>query len=70
MTAANERTGSPRVSRSPDPARARRRHRRRHEDAVIQAEVMRLARALGAAEEPGELTRARGDGEIVPDTTP
>jgi hypothetical protein len=31
---------------SSDPPRARSRHRRRHADAVIQAEVRRLARAL------------------------
>jgi hypothetical protein len=38
MTATNERTGTPRPSRQ--------RHARRHEDAVIQAEVRGLARAL------------------------
>jgi hypothetical protein len=38
MTATNERTGTSRISRS--------RVRRRHSDAVIQAEVRRLARAL------------------------
>jgi hypothetical protein len=47
MTATNERTGPPRPSR---PSGARGRHRRRHEDAVIQAEVRRLARALSAVE--------------------
>ena len=38
MTATNERTDTSRISRS--------RVRRRHADAVIQAEVRRLARAL------------------------
>ena len=43
MTATNELTGTT--------DRSRRRHSRRHEDAVIQAEVRRLARALGGAVE-------------------
>ncbi|HET6867941.1 MAG TPA: hypothetical protein VFH80_18655 [Solirubrobacteraceae bacterium] len=47
MTATNERTGTRRISPSPASADGgRSRHRRRHEDAVIQAEVRRLARAL------------------------
>lgn len=50
MTAANERTGPPHTSRPP---RASGRYRRRHEDAVIQAEVRRLARALSAVEPSG-----------------
>jgi hypothetical protein len=47
MTATNERTGMRRISPSPGSTGERSRHRRRHEDAVIQAEVRRLARALG-----------------------
>ena len=48
MTATNERTGTGRIS----PSRAskdgeRSRQQRRHENAVFQAEVRRLARALG-----------------------
>ncbi len=46
MTATNERTGTSRITRSPGSPRGRSRLRRRHEDAVIQAEVRRLARAL------------------------
>jgi hypothetical protein len=46
MAATNERTRSPRSSRSPATRTGRRRTLRRHEDAVIQAEVRRLARAL------------------------
>ena len=46
MTATNERTGTRRISPSPGSTGGRSRHRRRHEDAVIQAEVRRLARAL------------------------
>jgi hypothetical protein len=46
MTATNEWTGTPRISRSPAARAGRSRLRRRHEDAVIQAEVRRLARAL------------------------
>ena len=48
MTATNERTGMRRISASPGSTGGRSRHRRRHEDAVIQAEVRRLARALGS----------------------
>jgi trimethylamine:corrinoid methyltransferase-like protein len=47
MTATNERTGTRRISPSPGSTGGRSRHRRRHADAVIQAEVRRLARALG-----------------------
>ena len=46
MTATNERTGTSRISRSPASPSGRSRLRRRHEDALIQAEVRRLARAL------------------------
>jgi hypothetical protein len=46
MTATNERTGAPRIARSNGVSASRQRSRRRHEDAVIQAEVRRLARAL------------------------
>jgi hypothetical protein len=46
MTATNERTGTRRISPSPGSTGGRSRHRRRHENAVIQAEVRRLARAL------------------------
>lgn len=48
MTAVNERTGTPRIlqSATPDRGPARPRAGRRHEDAVIAAEVRRLARAL------------------------
>jgi hypothetical protein len=46
MTATDERTGTPRITGSSDSPRGRSRLRRRHEDAVIQAEVRRLARAL------------------------
>ncbi len=47
MTAPNERTGTRRISPSPGSTGGRSRQRRRHADAVIQAEVRRLARALG-----------------------
>ena len=47
MTATNDRTGMRRISPSPGSTGGRSRHRRRHENAVIQAEVRRLARALG-----------------------
>ena len=47
MTATDERTGTPSQSRSPASASGSRRHRRRHENAVIQAELRRMARALG-----------------------
>ncbi|MGN6871008.1 MAG: hypothetical protein ACTHMY_21655 [Solirubrobacteraceae bacterium] len=47
MTATNERTGTRRISPSPGLTGGRSRQRRRHADAVIQAEVRRLARALG-----------------------
>lgn len=46
MTATNERTGTRRISPSPQSTGGRSRYRRRHENAVIQAEVRRLARAL------------------------
>ena len=48
MTAINERTGTPQILQSSirDRAPARLRAGRRHEDAVIAAEVRRLARAL------------------------
>ena len=47
MTATNERTGTGRISPSrPSKDGERSRQRRRHENAVIQAEVRRLARAL------------------------
>lgn len=46
MTATDERTGTSRISRSPASPGGRSRLRRRHADAVIQAEVRRLARAL------------------------
>ena len=46
MTATNERTGTRRISPSPSSTGGRSRHRRRHADAVIQAEVRQLARAL------------------------
>lgn len=46
MTAINERVRMPRISEDPPAVRRRRRILRRHEDAVIQAEVRRLARAL------------------------
>ena len=46
MAATNERTGTSRITRSPGSPGGRSRVRRRHEDAVIQAEVRRLARAL------------------------
>jgi hypothetical protein len=47
MTATDERTGTRRISPSPASTGGRSRQRRRHENAVIQAEVRRLARALG-----------------------
>lgn len=47
MTATNERTGIRRISPSRDSTGGRPRQRRRHAEAVIQAEVRRLARALG-----------------------
>jgi len=46
MTATNERAGTPRTALSPATQPGRRRTLRRHADAVIQAEVRRLARAL------------------------
>ncbi|HSC04625.1 MAG TPA: hypothetical protein VLC49_14945 [Solirubrobacteraceae bacterium] len=46
MTATDERTGTRRSSPSPASTSGRSRQRRRHENAVIQAEVRRLARAL------------------------
>ncbi len=46
MTATNGRTGTSRTPRLAAPGGARVRGARRHEDALIAAEVRRLARAL------------------------
>jgi hypothetical protein len=46
MTATNQRSRMPLTSRATGPARSRQRSLRRHDNAVIQAEVRRLARAL------------------------
>jgi hypothetical protein len=64
MTAINERTGTPQILQSAirDRAPARLRAGRRHENAVIAAEVRRLARALM----PQPPSKGRRDDVVAP----